>query len=542
MVDGPKFRRKRTSATGNRLAASSVAPIPQVDEIAQEAARQKAEAEQHARAQEAARQKVELVEKAQAEAMRRLAAARKQRDADAARAAAEADAREASLIAERERAKAEAEAEAKAKAEKAAELAAHQAAQEKARKAQEAARKADAARQRAKAEKEAAERRHREKAEETARLAEQERIAQERLADERRAEARLHEQRLAKEKREAEQRARDLRLAEARAADALRIATDQRIAEKRMAEQRRAAAAAEAPPLSLTDMVPVTKPAPAPPNLGTDPGTDAADRPAARPVQLHPAKPPKRPDDKAAANAAWQALPELSLDEDHLSRNRIITASREDPAHSAFDVLRTRLLQALSENGWRRVAITSPGKDCGKTFTAANLAISMSRQENCRTMLMDFDMRRPSLHRVLGIDSPGSVGDMLRGVTAPEDHMRRMGSNTIHAGRNIAFACNDQAEPYASELLQDPRTATNIDAIEAQFAPDVMLFDLPPALFYDDVIAFRPMFDGVLLVIGGGQTTEREVKEVERRLGPNTPLLGMVLNRAEGSDLKRYGY
>ena len=279
----------------------------------------------------------------------------------------------------------------------------------------------------------------------------------------------------------------------------------------------------KAPPLSLTDMVPVAKPQPSPePKL----------------LLKSESAPPQAPD----VNRAWLSLPEMAIDEEHLRRNRIITAAREDPAHSAFDVLRTRLLQALNDNGWRRVAITSPGKNCGKTFTAANLAISLSRQENCRTMLLDFDMRRPSLHHVLGIDSPGSIGDLLRGKTAPEDHLRRMGPNSVHAGRNIAFALNDKAETYSSELLQDPRTKVSLDKLEAKFTPDVMLFDLPPALFYDDVIAFRPLFDGVLIVIGGGQTTEREVKEVERRLGPSTPLLGMVLNRAEGSDLKRYGY
>jgi Mrp family chromosome partitioning ATPase len=131
---------------------------------------------------------------------------------------------------------------------------------------------------------------------------------------------------------------------------------------------------------------------------------------------------------------------------------------------------------------------------------------------------------------------------MLRGTTSAQDHLRCIGPNTMNVGRNIAFAFNDTVEPYASELLQDPRTEHAIARLEQSFAPDVMLFDLPPALFYDDVIAFRPMFDGVLLVIGGGQTTQREVKEVERRLGENTPLLGMVLNRAEGPDFTRYGY
>ena len=172
----------------------------------------------------------------------------------------------------------------------------------------------------------------------------------------------------------------------------------------------------------------------------------------------------------------------------------------------------------------------------------ANLAISLSRQENCRTLLLDFDMRRPNMHKILGINDPGSLGDMLRGVTAPGDHLLRMGRNPVNAGRNIAFGLNSRPEAYAAELLQDPRAEECLRRIEDDFAPDVVLIDLPPALSYDDVIAARPLFDGVLLVIGGGMTTEKEIAEVERRLGDSTPILGMILNKAEGTELDRYSY
>jgi len=70
----------------------------------------------------------------------------------------------------------------------------------------------------------------------------------------------------------------------------------------------------------------------------------------------------------------------------------------------------------------------------------------------------------------------------------------------------------------------------------------VMLFDLPPALYYDDVMAFRGQFDGVILVIGGGITTEKEIRETQRRLGEDVPLLGTVLNKAEDSKIRQYTY
>lgn len=259
---------------------------------------------------------------------------------------------------------------------------------------------------------------------------------------------------------------------------------------------------------------------------------------AAQAAQPEPAYVPEAP----ATLSDWDSLGTVSLDPATLDRHRIITGTRKDGAHTTFDVLRTRLLQALSEKGWKRVAITSPTQGCGKTFTAANLALSLSRQENCRTLLLDFDMRRPSLAKVLGVQNPGSIGDMLRGTKNPQDHIKRLGPNTLHAGQNIAFGLNDSAESYASELLLDPRTGAALDDLEERLNPDVILFDLPPALFSDDVLALQPHLDGVLLVVGGGVTTQAEIQEVESRLGEATPLLGIVLNKAEGVHSANYEY
>lgn len=240
--------------------------------------------------------------------------------------------------------------------------------------------------------------------------------------------------------------------------------------------------------------------------------------------------------------APWKAIDRFQLDPQRLAERNVITALRQDPSHTRFDILRTRMLQALSEHGWKRVAITSPTKDCGKTFTAANLAISLLRQENCRTVLLDLDMRSPSLHKIFGVSDTGAIGDMLRGDIAPETHLQGFAPNSISAGSHVAIGFNGIVEPYASELLQDPSSADVLDEIEAQFNPTVMLFDLPPALLNDDVIAMRPHIDALLIVAAGGLTKANDIKETERRLGDKVPLLGVVLNKAEQVEASDYPY
>jgi len=242
------------------------------------------------------------------------------------------------------------------------------------------------------------------------------------------------------------------------------------------------------------------------------------------------------------SEAVWAQLDRFELNPQLLAKRNIVTALRKDPAHTRFDILRTRMLQALAENGWKRVAITSPTKDCGKTFTAANLAISLSRQDNCRTVLLDLDMRSPSLHKLFGVNDPGVISDLLRGDIAPSRHLQGFAKNSISAGSHVAIGFNGIAEPYASELLQDPSTEAALNELEAQLEPDLMLFDLPPALLNDDVLAMRPHFDALLLVAGGGTTRANDIKETERRLGEKVPLLGIVLNKAEQEESGDYAY
>lgn len=238
----------------------------------------------------------------------------------------------------------------------------------------------------------------------------------------------------------------------------------------------------------------------------------------------------------------WDSLPLIPVNEHLMDENLIITAKRHDPAHASFDVLRTRLVQTLADKGWSRVAITSPTKGCGKSFVAINLAIALSRYESHRTVLMDMDLRDPSLATLLGVDDPGSMGAFLHGDRPLTQHFHRFGANSLKIGQRLAIAMNDTPETYAAEILAEPQTHERLREMEHALKPDIVLYDLLPALAHDDVIAFREMFDGVLIVAGGGDTTASEIREVMRRLGDNIPLLGVVLNKADDAPVDEYAY
>lgn len=277
---------------------------------------------------------------------------------------------------------------------------------------------------------------------------------------------------------------------------------------------------------------PLTAP-PLPEDAGRDPLLGPA-RPAAPhppfPVTPPPADPeafaPRRPQ-------LWQALKPLNRDARELHRNRLL-ALRGGKEAVPFDLLRTRMLLQLKQNGWRRVGIVSPTPECGKTTVAANLAFAFSRQPDVTALLLDFDLRRPRLAKMLGQDVEHGMADVLRGSVSFADHALRL-------GENVAIGLNAEPATAPSELLQSERTVTGLARIEADFAPDVVLFDLPPMLSTDDNYGFLQRVDCVLLLAAAEQTTIDQIDVSLRQLNDLTTVLGVVLNKNRFSS-STYGY
>ncbi len=223
----------------------------------------------------------------------------------------------------------------------------------------------------------------------------------------------------------------------------------------------------------------------------------------------------------------WDSLNQVSVEQDTLYRHNIISATRDHPAHSAFDMLRTRLLQAMSDQGWTRVAITAPTRGCGSSFVTANLAFAVSRLEAVRSIVLDLDVRAPSLHEILGVAANDTMSNYLQGGVAPEDYLQRVGSN-------LAFGLNSEPGADSSETFQNTMSSDVLDELQDLFEPDLILFDMPPALEFDDVLAFLPNIDAVLVVAGGGVSTAEEVVKVEQILSEVKPVMGVMLNNASG--------
>ncbi|MFD1330330.1 CpsD/CapB family tyrosine-protein kinase [Mycoplana ramosa] len=224
----------------------------------------------------------------------------------------------------------------------------------------------------------------------------------------------------------------------------------------------------------------------------------------------------------------WDSLPPLTVNPELAEHNRIVTVNRSNPAYSAFDMLRTRLLQCLRQNGWTSVAITSPRASCGKSVVALNLAFSLANQADCRTVLMDLDLKQPGLGRLLGLKKPSAMEDFLNGTCELHEVLHRYGDN-------LAIGINSRPVKFSAELLQSLNAAKALRDMRKRMTPDVILFDLPPMLPSDDVTAFLPNVDCAILVVAADQSTLDELDVCERELSERSNVAGVVLNRC------RYG-
>lgn len=237
----------------------------------------------------------------------------------------------------------------------------------------------------------------------------------------------------------------------------------------------------------------------------------------------------------AADEAAWGALPLEQTDPARLTAMRIVSAEKTGTAHMPFDVLRTRLLKVCRENRWSRIAVTSPTTGCGKTFVALNLAFSLARSGDVRTLLVDLDLRSPAVQRTLGLTREHGIADYLAGTASIEAVcLRLLPSLAVAPGRGPV---RDSAE-----VLLAPAATAALRRLAGTLAPDIVLYDLPPMLACDDALAFAPNVDAVLMVARAGVTTAAELTESEQLLTDVAPVLGIVLNRAENVDAEPYEY
>lgn len=231
-----------------------------------------------------------------------------------------------------------------------------------------------------------------------------------------------------------------------------------------------------------------------------------------------------------------------SLDPAHLQAHRVL---RGDPADDQIAVdryrmLRTQLVQRMKAKGWSRLAITSAGPKAGKTLTSLNLAMSIARDGNQRVVLIDADLRKPSVASYLGLEPGPGLVDYLDGSATLDQVLVGVEGKpnlTIVPGRPL------EAADVKPELLNSSQMLKLLEQVDRRDRWTIVVVDMPPVFVGDDVILLAENMDGVLLIVEEGATEVDELRKAAEML-VDFNLLGTVLNnsREKRKDFAGYYY
>jgi Mrp family chromosome partitioning ATPase len=199
-----------------------------------------------------------------------------------------------------------------------------------------------------------------------------------------------------------------------------------------------------------------------------------------------------------------------------------------DARSRPFNMIRAKLQELRSQRGWRLFGIVSATPKVGKSFIAANVAASLSRDPRFATTAIDLDLRRASLTAIFNIEPQASIRAYLeeqRGADVPTAYALE--------GERLVILPTTAGPIRSAELLAGSRAQALLRAMRNAGDHSLFVVDLPPVFANDDAITAMARLDAYVVVVEEGRTTTREVKDVISLLGVQR-LAGVILNKYRG--------
>lgn len=201
-----------------------------------------------------------------------------------------------------------------------------------------------------------------------------------------------------------------------------------------------------------------------------------------------------------------------------------------------FRTLKTSLLFSSDRKAPRTIMVTSAVPDEGKSFVAANLAVTYALSLDEHVLLMDCDLRLPTVHKVFGLpDNCDGLSDILAGTIDIPKGIHKTGVEKL----NIIPGGRIPNNP--TELLSSARMKNLLKEVESRYNDRYIIIDSPPPLLTAEAIALSRQVDGILIVIRHESTRRKDVKEMIDLLG-SEKIIGIIVNRYDVRLAKYYGY
>jgi protein-tyrosine kinase len=221
-----------------------------------------------------------------------------------------------------------------------------------------------------------------------------------------------------------------------------------------------------------------------------------------------------------------------------VDRHIVCITDPYSPASEQYRKLRARILARTKQDFQNTIMVTSADVGEGKSITSVNFAVALAREIDHTVLLVDADMRKPSIHKYLGIKTDRGLSDYLSGQVELSDVLINTG-----LGRLVLLpagnACSNPAE-----LLSSNRMKELVKEMKHRYADRYIVIDTPPVLVSADAISMSNHVDGVIFVVQAAKTSEKTVKKAINLLKGAT-MLGIVYNNVPdylGKNLNPYYY
>jgi len=214
-----------------------------------------------------------------------------------------------------------------------------------------------------------------------------------------------------------------------------------------------------------------------------------------------------------------------ATDPEVIEKNHVLLSVTDVAVTRAYKILRTRVLHRLAANNWHSVGVTGTVAGEGKSLTAINLALALAQEVNTWVFLVDLDLQRSQVGGYLGMNVDFGITDYLTGQCELDQCVYDIGV------RRLAVIPNVRRAENSSEFLTSPRMGEFVQTLHAEAPRRVIVFDMPPLLASDDVLAFGPRADSHLVVVSQGHTARRTLANAKEMLAEMN-VIGVVLNRS----------
>lgn len=212
---------------------------------------------------------------------------------------------------------------------------------------------------------------------------------------------------------------------------------------------------------------------------------------------------------------------------------KLLTAASTFAVKEAYNSIRTNLLFTQQGEKCPIFVVTSPTANNGKTINSANLAINFA-QMGKKTLVIDADMRNPSLHKLFSLSSRNGLSEILAGLT---DNITVTKTDI----ENLSVLTSGKIPPNPTELLSSPRMDKLLDFVKEHY--DCVFIDTPPVNIVTDATVFSQKATGYVIIVKTDTTNVPELKTTVSTLqGINANILGFILNDANSEKKKYYSY